>query len=73
MTKLRELRKREGLKLREVAVRIGSTPSTVHDAEVRGLRTVRIAAKYAQAFPGKTWRDLLDEPDLAPAPASAQQ
>ena len=73
MTKLRELRQMSGMKLREIAALIGSTPSTVHDAEVRGLRTVRIAAKYARAFPGKTWRDLLDEPDHAAAPASMQE
>ena len=50
------------MKLREVAVKIGVTPAAVHDAEVRGIRTPRLAAKYAAAFPGITWQELLEPP-----------
>ena len=63
MTRLKYLRKATGLKLREVAEKVGVTPSAVHDAEVRGLRTPHTAAKYAAAFPGHTWHDLLEEPE----------
>jgi len=61
-TKLKLLRKKTRLKLREVAALVGVTPGTVHDAEVRGIYTSRAAQKYAAAFPGKTWIDLMDEP-----------
>ncbi|WP_288611571.1 helix-turn-helix domain-containing protein [Victivallis vadensis] len=63
MTRLKYLRKATGLKLREVAEKVGVTPSTVHDAEVRGVRTPRTAMKFAVAFPGHTWHDLLEEPE----------
>ena len=63
MTRLKCLRKATGLKLREVAEKVGVTPSTVHDAEVRGVRTPRTAMKFAVAFPGHTWHDLLEEPE----------
>lgn len=62
MSNLRKLRIASGLKLREVAQKVGVTASTVHDAEVRGLRTVNAAERYAVAFPGKSWFDLLDSP-----------
>lgn len=62
MTKLRHYRKKTSQTLREVAAKIGLTPATVHDAEVRGIRTPRLAAKYAAAFPGTTWQDLLEPP-----------
>lgn len=64
MTRLKYLRKATGLKLREVAEKVGVTPSAVHDAEVRGLRTPHTAAKYAAAFPGHTWQDLMEEPEI---------
>lgn len=64
MTRLKSLRKATGLKLREVAEIVGVTPSTVHDAEVRGVRTPRKAMQYAVAFPGHTWHDLLEEPEV---------
>ena len=62
MTKLRNYRKKTNQTLREVAAKIGLTTATVHDAEVRGIRTPRLAAKYAVAFPGITWQDLLEPP-----------
>lgn len=61
-TKLKTLRKAAGIRLREVAARIGVSQSAVHEAEIHGLRTPRAAAKYAAAFPGKTWLDLMDAP-----------
>jgi len=62
MTRLRHYRLKTRQKLREVAEKLGLTPATVHDAEVRGIRTTRLAAKYAAAFPGITWQDLLEPP-----------
>ena len=62
MSKLREYRRKTRLKLREVAARIGITPAAVHESEVRGILTPRLAAKYAAALPGVTWQDLLDPP-----------
>lgn len=64
MTRIKYLRRVTGLKLREVAEKVGVTPSTVHDAEVRGLRTPRTAMKFAVAFPGHTWQDLMEEPKI---------
>lgn len=60
MTRLRATRKKFKLKLREVGERIGLTPSTVHDAEKRGIQTRRTAQKYAAAFPGIPWKELID-------------
>ena len=62
MTRLRHYRLKTNQKLREVAAKIGLTPATVHDAEVRGILTPRLAAKYAAAFPGITWQELLEPP-----------
>ena len=47
-------------KLHEVAAKVGVTASTVHDAEIRGLRTTSAAKRYAKAFPGIAWQELLD-------------
>ena len=62
MTRLRHYRMKTKQKLREVASKIGLTPATVHNAEVRGILTPRLAAKYAAAFPGITWQELLEPP-----------
>ena len=62
MTRLKHYRMKTKQKLREVASKIGLTPATVHNAEVRGILTPRLAAKYAAAFPGITWQDLLEPP-----------
>ena len=62
MTRLKHYRLKTNQKLREVAAKIGLTPATVHDAEVRGILTPRLAAKYAAAFPGITWQELLEPP-----------
>lgn len=62
MTKLRQVRKIMRMKLREVAAKIGVTPAAVHDREVHGIQSPRLAAKYSAAFPGITWQDLLEPP-----------
>lgn len=62
MTRLRHYRKITNQKLREIAEKVGVTPATVHDAEVRGILTPRLAAKYAVAFPGVSWMDLIEPP-----------
>lgn len=60
MTKLKKQRLLNHKKLREIADIVGVTPATVHDAEVRGLKTVKSAKKYAVAFPECSWQDLID-------------
>ena len=60
MTNLRKLRIKYKKRLREIADIVGVTPATVHDAEVRGLKTIKSAKKYAKAFPDKTWQELID-------------
>ena len=61
-TKLKQLRWNYRLTLREIAERIGVSIPAVESAERNGIRTPRAAAKYAAAFPGKTWLDLMDAP-----------
>ena len=61
MSKLKRLRRETRQRLREVAAKVGVTIAAVHDAETRGLQTVRAARKYAAAFPGCDWRDLIDD------------
>ena len=60
MTSLRRLRLKRKLTLREVGAGVHTTPQTVHDTEVRGIRTVKTAKRYAAVF-GCDWRDLLDD------------
>ena len=62
MTRLRHYRLSTKQTLREIAEKIGITPATVHDAEVRGILTPRLAVKYAEAFTGISWQDLLEPP-----------
>jgi hypothetical protein len=62
MTRLRHYRLSTKQTLREVAEKIGITVATVHDAEVRGILTPRLAEKYSAAFPGVSWQDLLEPP-----------
>ena len=59
MSKLKAMRLLRQLKLRELAELCGVTISAVHDTEVRGIRTVRIAKRYAAVL-GCDWKDLLD-------------
>ena len=62
MTRLKYSRSVTKQKLREVAEKVGVTPATVHDAETRGILTPRLAAKYAVAFPGVAWHQLIEPP-----------
>lgn len=62
MTRLKYYRSVTKQKLREVAEKVGVTPATVHDAEIRGILTPRLAVKYAVAFPGVAWHELIEPP-----------
>ena len=66
MTRLRQKRREANLKLRELANKSGVTLQTVHDTEVRGIRTVKIAKRYA-AILNCDWRELLDDGESAPS------
>ena len=59
MSKLKAMRQLRQLKLRELAALCGVTISAVGDLEARGIRTVRIAKRYAAVL-GCDWKDLLD-------------
>ena len=60
MTQLRRLRLERKLTLRSIGEIVKTTPQTVHDTEVRGIRTIKTAKRYAVVF-GCDWRDLLDD------------
>ena len=62
MTKLKKIRKESGFSAAELARKLGVTRGCVSLAERKGIRTPRAAAKYAAAFPGKTWLNLMDAP-----------
>lgn len=59
MTHLKTLRKQKGLRLRHIAEMVCSTPQTVWKHEQYGIKTARIAKRYAAAL-GCDWRELLD-------------
>ena len=46
--------------LREVAKKVDASIQSVHAQEVRGIRTIKNAKRYAVVL-GCDWRDLLDE------------
>ena len=73
MTQLRRLRLEKNMTLRSIGEMINATPQTVHDTEVRGIRTIKTAKRYAVVF-GCDWRDLLDEgeSDLLAAPERSE-
>lgn len=50
MTKLKKMRKESGLKLRQIAEIIKTTPQTVQQMEKKGIQTPRTARRYAQAL-----------------------
>ena len=60
MTYLRQLRLEKKLTLREIGEKVNATPQTVHDTEVRGIKSVKTARKYAAAL-GCDWKMLLDD------------
>jgi len=59
MSRLKAMRQRRKLKLREVAALCGVTTSTIGNLEARGIHTVRIAKRYAAVL-GCDWKDLLE-------------
>ena len=59
MTALAKLRKREKLRLRNVAEAIGVTPQTVWKHEKYGIKTLKIAQNYAVFFKCKP-TDIID-------------
>ena len=60
MTPLRRIRLERKLTLREIGEKVHATPQTVHDTEVRGIKSVKTARKYAAAL-GCDWKMLLDD------------
>ena len=60
MTPLRRIRLERKLTLREIGEKVNATPQTVHDTEVRGIKSVKTARKYAAAL-GCDWKMLLDD------------
>ena len=68
MTLLRKMRQDRKLRLQQVAEAVGVTFQTVHNHEKFGIKTIRVAQRYA-SFYGCRWLDLLEEPpqhDLQP-------
>lgn len=59
MTKLKELRKKKKLHLREIAEKFGISPQAVRQQENNGIYKTTTAKRYAEAL-GCDWRDLLD-------------
>lgn len=59
ISRLRAMRKRLNLKLRNVAELIQSSPQMVWKQEHNGIKTIRIAKRYAAAL-NCDWKDLLD-------------
>ena len=64
MTKLKAMRIRKKMRVREIAMVVKTTPQTVQQMEKRGIFKPSTAQKYAKAFPGISWRDLLEEPQV---------
>jgi len=48
MTKLKQMRKKSGQKLRMLAEKLNVTPQTVQQQEQRGIKTLRVAERYAK-------------------------
>lgn len=59
MTRLKTMRKKRRLKLREIAVKIGVTIQCVQKMEVYGIKKRLTAERYAAAL-GCDWKDLID-------------
>ena len=59
MSRLAVARRKAGLCLREIAEKLQITAQTVQQQEKRGIRTARIARRYAEAL-GCDWKELLD-------------
>ena len=50
MTTLKKLRKNKKLRLRQIAEALGVTPQTVWKHEKNGIKTIRLAKRYAVAL-----------------------
>lgn len=59
MTKLKEMRSRKKMLLKEVAAVVNTTPQTVQQMERRGIWKATTAQRYAKAF-GCRWDELLE-------------
>ena len=59
MTKLKEMRSKKKMLLKEVAAVVGTTPQTVQQMERRGIWKATTAQRYAKAF-GCRWDELLE-------------
>lgn len=57
--KLRTIRKRQHLTLRAVASRLGVTPQAVRRAEVKGIKNLDTAKRYAMAL-GVSWQEVIE-------------
>jgi len=64
MTKLKAMRIRKKMRLREIATVVKTTPQTVQQMEKRGIFKPSTAQKYAKAFPDCTWQDLIEDPKI---------
>ena len=60
MTRLRNLRLKKRMTLREIGAIVNASIQSVHTQEVRGIRTVKTAKRYAAVF-NCDWRELLDD------------
>lgn len=60
MTKLREIRKKKRLFLREVASSVGVSIQTVQRMEVYGVRKISTAKRYAKPL-GVSWKNIIEE------------
>ena len=59
MSRLKDLRKKKNLRLRHIAERLDITPQTVWKHERYGIKTARVAKRYAGIYDCR-WQDLLD-------------
>lgn len=60
MTKLKEIRRKKRLLLREVADALGVIPQAVHGMETKGIRTVSAAKRYAKVL-GVSWKTIIED------------
>ena len=59
MTTLKQIRKEQNLSLKQLSERTKTTLQNVWQHEQNGIKTARIAKRYAAAL-GCDWRELLD-------------
>ena len=64
MTALQEAIKASGLSQKEISIRTGIKYKTVNRQGITGIKTARVARRYAEVL-GCDWRELFD--DDAPA------